>query len=114
MYSILITGFYILFAFIISLIVVIFVKKSELQYIDNDETESEDNFKISRMPLSQHFFVNLSVCFIFLTQVVIIFPFVIAFNKLRYFVFLEGGFFIFLIVLGLWYTIQKNMLRIKE
>ncbi|MCR5261040.1 MAG: NADH-quinone oxidoreductase subunit A [Candidatus Gastranaerophilales bacterium] len=112
MYSILITGFYILIAFLIAGTAVLIVQKSKT--VDVSETEEDKPFQVSRMPIPQAYFVHLFVFFIFLIQAVLFFPLAAAFNKLRSFVFLEGGILVIFLVLALWYAIQKNMLRIKE
>lgn len=59
------------------------------------------------------YFVYAIVFLIFDTEVILLFPFALAFEKLQFFVFIQAAIFIFLMLLSLFYAIQKNMLRIK-
>lgn len=116
MYSILIIVFFIILSFILSGIILCFAYKKDIKEIKNTDSAQDDqiNFEESRLPLSQSHFISFFVFFIFGLQILIMFPLMLAFNRLHFLVFLEIIMIVFFMVISIFFAIQKNMLRIKE
>ena len=114
LYSILIIGFYIIAALAVAGVAV-FIYSKKFSDAENTENDTDDTtFQNSRLPVSFNSYSKIFVYFLLIIQIIMLFPYAIAFNKLRFFVFVEIGIFVFCMILYLLYAIQKNMLRTKE
>lgn len=117
LHSITITVFLLLlslgFALIIPLIAN-FVSPKKSNGIKNSAYECGEKSRFDKNIVVNSEFFGYSLLFLmFSAQVVLLFPFALAFEKLTFFVFLQVLLFFAIIILSLCFAVQKNMLRFK-
>lgn len=82
--------------------------------IKNSIYECGEKFRSDKkQTINAKFFSYLFLFLVFAAQVVLLFPFALAFEKLTFFVFLQLLIFLTVILLSLCYAVQKNMMRFK-
>lgn len=59
------------------------------------------------------YFVLALMFLIYDAEILLLFPFALAFERMHFFVFLQAIIFIFIMLISLGYAIQKNMLRFR-
>ena len=117
LHNISVTVFLLFLFFITVLIIPIigqFTAQKNFNGLKNSTVEcGEKSSYNKRNPISSKILSYSILFLIFLSQLFLLFPFALAFEKLTFYVFIQGLIFFAIIVLSLSYAVQKNMLRFK-
>ena len=112
LYTILVISFFILLSFLTAAVLTrCFYPSDKNDFSQIESKEKSDNTTISE---KYSYFIFLSVFLIFLAQLLFVFLFAAAFDKLLYFIFGETAFFIIVVVLSILYALKMSVLRHDE
>ena len=71
------------------------------------------SFKNDKVSFHPVYFTYAIMFIVFDAEILLLFPFALAFDKLQVFVFLQALIFILIMLISLIYAIKKNMLRFR-
>lgn len=92
---------FLLFSILFSMCFCFSNKKQKAQF-DNSQNSNIEILKI------KHGLIKQSIIFIYIIQLILLFPIAISFQKLNYFAFLECFIFLFILALSFIYLIKSN------
>ncbi|MGN0015207.1 MAG: NADH-quinone oxidoreductase subunit A [Candidatus Gastranaerophilaceae bacterium] len=102
-----------IFAGIILLFGKIFAPKTENSFKNSTFACGMYTLTNNKIFINQRYFIIVLLCLIYGAEVLLLFPFALALNVLKLYVFFQAFIFISIMLLSLVYAIQKNMLRFR-
>ncbi len=68
-------------------------------------------FSDARVQYNAHFFMYAILFLIFDIETIMLYPFAVAYGQLGLLAFIEAAIFVLILLIGLFYAIQKNILK---